>query len=82
MLLALEQQLVLALEDLEQQALLAAEVVVHEREPHARLVGHGPRAGGRVAALEQHVARRVDDPPARRLAPHRAAVGARHIGLA
>jgi hypothetical protein len=35
-----------------------------------------------VAALEQHVARRVDDPPSRRLAAHGAAIGARHTGLA
>ena len=81
-MLALEEQLVLALEDLEQEALLAAEVVVHEREPHARLVGHRAGAGGGMAALEEHVARCVDDPPARRLAADRAAVGARDIGLA
>ena len=61
--LALEQRLVLALEHRDQQALLAAEVVVDEREADAR-----PRsATARVlvppcAVLDEHVARRVEDP--------------------
>ena len=80
--LALEQQLVLALEDLEQQTLFAAEVVVHEREPHARLVGHRAGAGRGMTALEEHVARCVDDPPPRRLAADRPAVRARDFRLA
>jgi hypothetical protein len=77
--LALEEELVLALEHLQQQALLAAEVVVHEREAHAGLVGDGTRTGRGMAALEQDLARRVDDPPPRRLPPHGPPVGIRHV---
>ena len=83
-----EQQLVLALEDLEQQALLAAEVVVHEREPHARLVGHRARARrrrGRARAARRAPRRRSagasprPGPPGRRCWRHRACLTRRAV---
>ena len=43
--------------------------------------GHGARAGAGVTALQQDVASGVDDPPPRRLAAYRPAIGA-GIGLA
>ena len=75
--LALEQLLVLAVEHLDEQALLAAEVVVDEREAHARPVGHRARARAAVPVLDQHLARRVDDPVAGGLAAEGATVGGR-----
>ena len=75
--LAYEQLLVLAVEHLDQQALLAAEVVVDEREAHAGPVGHRARARAAVAVLDQDVARRVDDPVSRGLPAEGASVGGR-----
>ena len=59
--LALEQLRVLALQHRDQQALLAAEVVVDERERDAGLLRHRARARAAGAVLDQHLARRVED---------------------
>ena len=57
------------MQDLDQQALAAAEVVVDLREVDARLLGHRARARAGVPVRDQHLPRRIDDPLTRRLRP-------------